>query len=82
MAVKDGVKVKATHPEHAWETVGGNRRHSLPRLTHLPGRYAAKLLEQGVTLADPGRIDVRGHLVCGRDVEIDINCILKATAVG
>ena len=30
-----------------------------------------------MTLADPARIDIRGQLVCGRDVEIDINCIFE-----
>jgi bifunctional UDP-N-acetylglucosamine pyrophosphorylase/glucosamine-1-phosphate N-acetyltransferase len=30
---------------------------------------------EGVTLFDPHRIDVRGTLECGKDVEIDINCI-------
>jgi bifunctional UDP-N-acetylglucosamine pyrophosphorylase/glucosamine-1-phosphate N-acetyltransferase len=35
------------------------------------------LLEAGVTLADPARIDVRGELVCGRDVSIDVNCVFE-----
>ena len=34
-------------------------------------------MAQGVTLADPERIDVRGELVCGRDVFIDINCVFE-----
>jgi len=38
---------------------------------------ALRLLTQGVTLADPKRLDVRGKLVCGRDVEIDIGCIFE-----
>jgi bifunctional UDP-N-acetylglucosamine pyrophosphorylase/glucosamine-1-phosphate N-acetyltransferase len=38
---------------------------------------AARLLESGVTLADPARIDVRGELTCGRDVAIDVNCIFE-----
>ena len=38
---------------------------------------AATLLESGVTLADPARIDVRGELTCGRDVVIDVNCIFE-----
>ena len=37
-----------------------------------------KLLEDGVTLADPARIDVRGTLECGRDVTIDVNCVFEA----
>jgi bifunctional UDP-N-acetylglucosamine pyrophosphorylase / glucosamine-1-phosphate N-acetyltransferase len=44
---------------------------------HLQQRTANRLLEQGVTLADPARIDVRGDLACGRDVSIDIGCIFE-----
>ena len=35
----------------------------------------------GVTLADPARIDVRGRLVCGRDVAIDVNCVFEGEVV-
>ena len=42
---------------------------------------AARLLEQGVTLADTARIDVRGTLTCGRDVSIDVNCIFEGDVV-
>src|SRR5262249_47279692 len=35
------------------------------------------LLERGVTLADPARIDVRGELICGRDVTIDVGCVFE-----
>jgi bifunctional UDP-N-acetylglucosamine pyrophosphorylase/glucosamine-1-phosphate N-acetyltransferase len=38
---------------------------------------ADRLLESGVTLADPARIDVRGTLECGRDVHIDVNCVFE-----
>jgi len=40
---------------------------------------AAGLLEAGVTLADPARIDVRGSLDCGRDVAIDVNCVFEGS---
>ena len=30
-----------------------------------------------MTIADPSRIDVRGELTCGRDVEIDIGCVFE-----
>ena len=39
--------------------------------------HAAKLLEQGVTLADPARIDVRGEVTVGRDVFIDANVLFE-----
>lgn len=78
MAVKDGVKVEATQPDHAWETIGVNSKAQLASLERIyQNEFAKKLLEQGVTLADLHRIDIRGQLVCGRDVEIDINCIFE-----
>lgn len=43
----------------------------------LSGQIAQQLLEQGVGLSDPARIDVRGKLVCGMDVSIDVNCVFE-----
>ena len=36
-----------------------------------------KLVEQGVTIIDPSRTEIRGSLVCGLDVEIDVGCIFE-----
>ncbi|MEO7560027.1 MAG: bifunctional UDP-N-acetylglucosamine diphosphorylase/glucosamine-1-phosphate N-acetyltransferase GlmU [Nitrosospira sp.] len=78
MAVKDGVKVQAAQPAHDWETTGINSKTQLAALERIyQNEYAKKLLHQGVTLADMARIDIRGQLDCGRDVEIDINCIFE-----
>ncbi len=44
---------------------------------HYQFLYALRLLEQGVNINDPNRIDIRGNLVCANDVSIDINCIFK-----
>jgi bifunctional UDP-N-acetylglucosamine pyrophosphorylase/glucosamine-1-phosphate N-acetyltransferase len=38
---------------------------------------AKQLLDQGVTLLDPARIDIRGELTCGQDVWIDVGCIFE-----
>ena len=35
------------------------------------------LTEQGVTIIDPSRIDIRGRLTCGKDVTIDVGCIFE-----
>jgi bifunctional UDP-N-acetylglucosamine pyrophosphorylase/glucosamine-1-phosphate N-acetyltransferase len=40
-------------------------------------RQADALMEAGVRLADPARIDVRGTLACGRDVAIDVGCVFE-----
>lgn len=78
MAVADGVPVRTCSPRHEWEILGVN---SKVQLAELERRYQAntaqQLLEQGVTLYDPARIDVRGSLSCGRDVVIDVNCVFE-----
>jgi bifunctional UDP-N-acetylglucosamine pyrophosphorylase/glucosamine-1-phosphate N-acetyltransferase len=78
MAVKDGVPVESAQPAQVWETLGVNSKVQLAELERIHQRnIATALLEQGVTLADPARIDVRGTLRCGRDVEIDVGCVFE-----
>ncbi len=78
MAVEDGVVVHTVQPNHEWEIHGINSKSQLAVLERTWQQVEAqRLLVQGVTLADPARIDVRGHLNCGRDVEIDIGCIFE-----
>jgi bifunctional UDP-N-acetylglucosamine pyrophosphorylase / glucosamine-1-phosphate N-acetyltransferase len=78
LAVADGVPVGACQPEHDWEVEGVNSKAQLAALERIHQRNIANaLMEQGVGLADPGRIDVRGQLVCGRDVSIDVNCVFE-----
>jgi bifunctional UDP-N-acetylglucosamine pyrophosphorylase/glucosamine-1-phosphate N-acetyltransferase len=78
LAVKDGIRVEAAQPDHAWEILGINSKAQLAALERIcQNESANRLLEQGVTLADPSRIDIRGQLDCGSDVAIDINCIFE-----
>ncbi len=78
MAVAEGMDVVTAHPDANWETDGVNSKAQLARLERIHQRNIAEaLMEQGVTLADPDRIDVRGELVCGRDVFIDVNCVFE-----
>lgn len=82
MAAKAGEKIVATHPSDTREILGVNSKVQLATLERTyQENFANKLLEQGVTLADPSRIDIRGQLDCGKDVEIDINCIFEGTVV-
>ena len=77
-AVADGVEVVSAQPSHAWETHGVNSKVQLAELERIHQRNVANvLLEQGVTLADPSRIDIRGQLICGRDVSIDVGCVFE-----
>lgn len=77
-AVADGVEVVSAQPDHVWETHGVNSKVQLAELERVHQHNIANtLLEQGVTLADPSRIDVRGTLTCGRDVTIDVGCVFE-----
>lgn len=81
-AVAEGVEVRAFQPGAVWETLGVNSKAQLAELERIHQRnIAAQLLEQGVTLADPARLDVRGSLACGRDVHIDVNCVFEGEVV-
>jgi bifunctional UDP-N-acetylglucosamine pyrophosphorylase/glucosamine-1-phosphate N-acetyltransferase len=77
-AVADGVRIVSAQPDAVAETLGVNSKVQLAELERLTqNRLAHALLEQGVTLADPARIDVRGELRCGKDVSIDIGCLFE-----
>ena len=81
-AVADKVPVKSAQPGAAWETLGVNSKTQLAELERRFQRgVATALMQGGVTLADPARIDVRGSLVCGRDVAIDVNCVFEGDTV-
>ena len=78
LAVAEGLPVATAHADADWETEGVNSKNQLARLERIHQRNLADaLMEQGVTLADPDRIDIRGELVCGRDVFIDVNCVFE-----
>jgi bifunctional UDP-N-acetylglucosamine pyrophosphorylase/glucosamine-1-phosphate N-acetyltransferase len=77
-AVADGVEVVSAQPDAVWETLGVNSKVQLAELERIhQANIARRLLEQGVTLYDPARIDVRGSLQCGRDVVIDVGCVFE-----
>jgi bifunctional UDP-N-acetylglucosamine pyrophosphorylase/glucosamine-1-phosphate N-acetyltransferase len=78
MAVAEGMEVRSARPGQAWETEGINGKAQLAALERIYQRaQAERLLDDGVTLADPARIDVRGELHCGRDVFIDVGCVFE-----
>jgi bifunctional UDP-N-acetylglucosamine pyrophosphorylase/glucosamine-1-phosphate N-acetyltransferase len=80
MAVAQGVKINTVQPSYDWEVMGINSKLQQAELERLWQREQAnRLLVQGVTLADPARIDIRGELVCERDVEIDVGCIFEGS---
>jgi bifunctional UDP-N-acetylglucosamine pyrophosphorylase/glucosamine-1-phosphate N-acetyltransferase len=64
------------------EVLGVNSAGQLAELERrVQRRHADALMAAGVRLADPTRLDVRGELSCGSDVEIDVNCVFEGRVV-
>lgn len=78
LAVDEGVNIQVVHPNSEEEVMGVNDR---VQLSHLERYYqqqqAVRLMQQGISLSDPNRLDVRGRLTAGNDVSIDINAIFE-----
>lgn len=78
LAVAEGMHIATAQPLDTWEIDGVNSKAQLAALERIHQRNLAQaLLDAGVTLADPARIDIRGSLKCGRDVFIDVNTIFE-----
>ena len=78
MAVDHGVAVRAIHPQDEYEVQGVNDRLQLAELERVYQRQQAdELMRQGVSLADPARIDIRGKVSVGADVRIDVGCVFE-----
>ena len=78
MAVAAGVPVDAHLADSEQDVQGVNDPAQLAAIERVVQmRQAQALLKSGVCLADPARIDIRGSLVCGRDVRIDIGCVFE-----
>jgi bifunctional UDP-N-acetylglucosamine pyrophosphorylase/glucosamine-1-phosphate N-acetyltransferase len=78
LALADRVAVATVNARASWEILGVNSNEQLAQLERIyQRRQAARLMEAGATLADPMRLDVRGNLVCGADVRIDVNCVFE-----
>lgn len=78
MAHAEGMLVRTCQPANSWEVSGVNSRlqqAELERIWQL--HQAEKLMAEGVQLLDPARIDLRGTLVCGADVSIDVGCVFQ-----
>lgn len=78
MAAAEGKTIRAAHPDSAIEVEGINNRAQLANIERaLQRRQAHALMMDGVSLADPARIDIRGTLTTGQDVYIDINAVIQ-----
>jgi bifunctional UDP-N-acetylglucosamine pyrophosphorylase/glucosamine-1-phosphate N-acetyltransferase len=78
MAVGEGTNVVGVSAPSETEVLGVNSPAQLADLERRHQRAtAARLMAEGVRIADPARFDARGELRCGRDVEIDVGCIFE-----
>ncbi|MGI9211635.1 MAG: bifunctional UDP-N-acetylglucosamine diphosphorylase/glucosamine-1-phosphate N-acetyltransferase GlmU [Methylococcaceae bacterium] len=79
MAVADGIPIHTTTPEGMEEVLGVNTRAQLAILERAyQRRQVCRLMDSGVTLRDPERIDIRGEItIVGQDVEFDINVVME-----
>jgi bifunctional UDP-N-acetylglucosamine pyrophosphorylase/glucosamine-1-phosphate N-acetyltransferase len=82
MAVADGLDVITETATQPMEVQGANDRRQLAELERFyQQREAERLMAAGVTLRDPARLDIRGEVVAGRDVMIDVNVIFEGRVV-
>ncbi|BCM26231.1 bifunctional UDP-N-acetylglucosamine diphosphorylase/glucosamine-1-phosphate N-acetyltransferase GlmU [Methyloradius palustris] len=78
MAANDCVAINAEVCDDEWQVTGINSKLDLAAVERVyQTRLAQKLLQGGVTLHDPARLDIRGSLTTGQDVEIDVGCIFE-----
>jgi bifunctional UDP-N-acetylglucosamine pyrophosphorylase/glucosamine-1-phosphate N-acetyltransferase len=78
LANQQNIPVVAEITADEWSVTGINSKSDLSQIERVyQARYAQALMQQGVTLRDPQRLDVRGSLSCGKDVEIDVNCVFE-----
>ena len=78
LAREDGVPVTVVCSDNEFNVQGVNTTQQLEALERQHQRVLAdELMTGGVVIADRSRLDVRGHLQCGRDVSIDVNVIFE-----
>lgn len=78
LAAKDNIEIVTSHPGAEYEVEGVNNRLQLATLERIFQRNIAdELMTEGVALADPNRIDIRGNVEISNDVFIDVNVVLE-----
>ena len=78
MAAAEGIQIQSAQPDAVEEVEGVNNRAQLAALERaLQARQAHALMMDGVTLADPARVDIRGEVITGNDVAVDVNVIFE-----
>lgn len=80
MAVEQSVNINVSQPDSSDEIMGANDRRQLSELEAIYRKHrVSELMDSGVTLVDPWRLDVRGALVTGKDVYVDVNAVFEGS---
>jgi bifunctional UDP-N-acetylglucosamine pyrophosphorylase/glucosamine-1-phosphate N-acetyltransferase len=78
MAASEGIVIRGVKADDWKEVMGINDRKQLAVAERaLQRRLVEELMVEGVSFADPDRVDIRGKLTCGADVFIDVNCVFE-----
>lgn len=78
LAANEGIEIKTSKATQSYEVEGVNNRLQLATLERIYQRNIADaLMTEGVALADPARLDVRGNVSISNDVYIDVNVVLE-----
>lgn len=78
LAVRDRVRVATAQAESLQEVLGINDRVQLAEQERAwQRREAYAMLRQGVGIRDPERFDLRGSLLCGQDVHLDVGVVIE-----
>lgn len=81
-AQAEGAAVEGIAAQQPQDLAGANDAQQLAALeSRFRARQAAQLMHQGVRIADPARLDVRGHVEAGSDVSLDVNVVLEGRVV-
>ncbi|ALG69443.1 bifunctional UDP-N-acetylglucosamine diphosphorylase/glucosamine-1-phosphate N-acetyltransferase GlmU [Beggiatoa leptomitoformis] len=78
LAVRDGINITTHSPRHEYDVLGVNDRLQLATLErYYQQQQIITLMQQGLSVRDPARLDIRGQVSIGRDVCVDINVIFE-----
>ena len=78
LSIEDNIEVLSESADNEVSITGINSKSELATMERNYQLMTAKqLMEEGVTIIDPNRIDVRGEITAGQDVTIDVGCIFE-----
>jgi len=78
---KKGYKIKTYNASNN-EVKGANSKAELAELERIYREMKSEeLINKGVTVADPARLDIRGEVEVGKDCLVDVNVILEGNIV-